>query len=56
MDRQGGSKFGRRGHNVDLPKEIQACRDHLRPWLWTTLEPKGTDLLLDALRSGRLRV
>ena len=44
-----------RVNNVALPKEIQACRDYLRPALWTTLEPKGTDLLLDALQSGRLR-
>lgn len=45
-----------RVNNVALPKEIQACRDYLRPSLWTTLEPKGTDLLLDALQSGRLRL
>ena len=45
-----------RVNNVELPKEIQACRDYLRPALWTTLEPKGTGLLLDALQSGRLRL
>lgn len=45
-----------RVNNVQLPKEIQSCRDYLRPALWTTLEPKGTDLLLDALRSGRLEI
>lgn len=45
-----------RVNNVELPKEIEALRDHLRPALWTTLEPRGTQLLLDALRSGRLRV
>lgn len=45
-----------RVNNVELPKEIEALRDHLRPALWTTLERQGTQLLLDALRSGRLRV
>ncbi len=45
-----------RVNKVELPKEIEALRDHLRPALWTTLEPQGTRLLLDALHSGRLRV
>lgn len=45
-----------RVNNTQLPKEIEALRDHLRPALWMTLEPQGTQLLLDALQSGRLRV
>jgi hypothetical protein len=45
-----------RVNKVELPKEIEALRDHLRPALWTTLEPERTRLLLDALQSGRLRV
>jgi hypothetical protein len=45
-----------RVNNVVLPKEIEACRDHLLPSLWTTLSPKGTELLLSALRSRRLLI
>lgn len=45
-----------RVNNVELPKEIEACRDHLRPALWTTLDPNGTEMLIGALWSGRLRI
>jgi hypothetical protein len=40
---------------VDLPKDVQQCRDYLRPALWTIFEKKGTDLLLDAMQGGRLK-
>ncbi|MHA6892363.1 caspase family protein [Ralstonia pseudosolanacearum] len=44
-----------RVNNVELIKDVAACRKYLRPSLWTTFEPKGTELLLDAMRQGRLK-
>ncbi len=44
-----------RVNNVELIKDVYACRRYLRPSLWTTFEPKGTGLLLDAMSQGRLK-
>lgn len=41
--------------NLELIKDVYACRNYLRPSLWTTFEPQGTDLLLDAMQQGRLK-
>jgi hypothetical protein len=43
-----------RANKVRLSDELQACRKHLRPALWSTFEPAGTELLLSAMRQGRL--
>jgi Caspase domain len=40
---------------VRLPKEYEEARDHLRPALWTTFEPPGARIVIDALAAGRLR-
>lgn len=44
-----------RANKVRLVDEVQACREHLRPSLWTTFEPAGTDRLLGAMRQSRLK-
>jgi hypothetical protein len=41
--------------DVRLPDSVAETRDYLRPALWTTFEPKGMNILIEALRSGRLR-
>ena len=41
--------------DVRLPDSVAELRDHLRPALWATFEPKGMDMIIEALRSGRLR-
>lgn len=40
--------------DVRLPKELDAARDHMRPSLWTTFDGEGTQLVVDALKQGRL--
>ena len=44
-----------RVNNAQLLKDVEAARNYLRPSLWTTFEPKGTDILLAAMRNGRLK-
>lgn len=41
--------------DVRLPDSVAETRDYLRPALWTTFEPKGMNIVIEALRSGRLR-
>lgn len=44
-----------RANKVALLEDVQACRKYLRPSLWTTFEPPGTERILSAMRQGRLR-
>lgn len=39
---------------VRLPEGVIAARDHLRQSLWLTLDPEGTRVVENALRSGRV--
>ena len=41
--------------DVRLPAPVTTARDHLRGALWTTFDSDGTDILVSALREGRLR-
>ena len=41
--------------NIRLPDGIESARGHLRPALWTTLEPGGMDIVITALQRGQLQ-
>ncbi len=41
--------------NVRLPPEIAEVDQHLRPSLWTTFDSEGMDIIISALRTGRLQ-
>jgi hypothetical protein len=40
--------------DVRLHESVMATRDHLRPSLWTTLDPDGMQIVEKALREGRV--
>jgi hypothetical protein len=40
---------------VRLPPKVDAARDHLRPSLWTTFNPRGMELVMEAMNLERLR-
>jgi len=40
--------------NVQLLPEVDTARDHMVPALWTTFRPRGMELVIDALRRGRV--
>jgi hypothetical protein len=40
---------------VRLPPAVARVRDHLRLSLWTTFDPEGMDIIINALREGNLQ-
>ncbi len=40
--------------SIELPPPVQAAGQHLKPALWTTFQPRGTDVLMAAVLEGRL--
>ena len=43
-----------RVENVRLPPDVDEARDHIRPALWTTFKPTGIEILMSALKEGKL--
>ena len=43
-----------RVRGVHLSPDMEQARNYLRPALWTTFDPEGVDILVAALRAGKL--